>query len=39
MENEKIQLEAVRNNGLLIEFIPNPSEKVQLDAVKMMGMQ
>ena len=34
---EKIQLEGVRQNGLVIEFIKNPSEQVKLEAVKEDG--
>ena len=30
----KIQLEAVKQNGFAIQFIKNPSEEMQLEAVK-----
>ena len=36
-DNEKVQLEAVKQNGSAIKYIKNPSEKVQLEAVKENG--
>jgi hypothetical protein len=34
---EQVQLSAVKQNGLFIEFIKNPSEEVQLAAVTKNG--
>jgi len=34
---EQVQLEAVRKNGLVIDYIKNPSEQVQLEAVRQNG--
>ena len=33
MTSELVQLVAIKNNGWVIEFIKNPSEQVQLEAV------
>ena len=36
--SEQEQLEAVREDGLLIQYIDNPSEKVQIEAVSRNGL-